>query len=260
MKTKRHHKTAYIALIALFSLLFNNFIQGQNQVQQLKSFDKIVVSPRIELELVSGDQESIELTYENIDENKVNVEVKGKTLRIYLDDARYIVKNEKRRRGRYKDNNGWWDNRMYRSNVRVKAYVTFKSLKRLQVRGREDITISSPLVNDRFKLKLYGESVVRMESLDTKKFKAVLIGENRLNIKEGKARRQKYKSIGENWVDSDGMDSNYAIASLIGEGMVKLKADDRLRISNIGEGQVVFSGNPTVRKGIIIGHTDIRRR
>ncbi len=250
-------KTALICLVGIFGLMSNGFSQDQNDTRELKSFDKIIVSPRVELELVSGNQESIRLEYENIDASKVNVIVKGKTLRIYLDNAKYIVKNDKRYR--YKNSNGWWDRRMYKEDVKVKAYVTYKSLKNLQVRGTEDIEVKSTLDNDRFKLKLYGESVVRIESLETKKFKAVLIGENRLDIKDGKAKKQKYKSIGENWVRADGLDSDFAKASMIGEGVVKLKVDDHLRISTIGEAQIVFSGNPIVRKGIILGQADIRK-
>lgn len=255
--TNLKSKKSQIVLLGLFLLLSLGTIQGQTKVQELKSFNKIVVSPKIELELVKGDQESIRLEYVNVDTEKVNVDVNGNTLRIYLDDARYIVKNQKR--DRYKNRNGWWDRRMYSEDVKVRAYVTYNTLKRLQVRGEEYIEIKSLLKNERFKLKLYGESVVRIESLETNKFKAVLIGENRLDIKTGKAKKQKYKSIGENWVRSDGMSSDFAKASMIGEGMVKLKVDDHLRVSTIGESEIVFTGNPIVHKGIIIGHAAIRK-
>lgn len=250
-------KSALICLLVIFCQIPITAIQGQTKAKKLKKFDKIVVSPKIELELVEGQEESIRLEYFDVEEHKVNVVVRNKTLRIYLDNAKYIVKNKKGYN--YRDGNGRWDNKMYRDNVQVKAYVTYKTLKRLQVRGAEDIDIKSTLKSQRFKLKLYGESVVNISSLETKKFKAVLIGENRLNIRQGKAQKQKYKSIGENWVRADDLDSNTARASLIGEGRVKLKVDDHLRIFTIGESEIVFEGNPVVRKRFIIGHAEIRR-
>ncbi|MEL7006068.1 MAG: DUF2807 domain-containing protein [Bacteroidota bacterium] len=250
-------KNFAMAFLGLFLAISGGAIQAQTDVQKLKSFNKIIVSPRVQLELVKGDQESIELEYRNINPAKVNVEVSGKTLKIYLDDAKYIVKNDKSKK--YHRRNGWWDQRMYDENVQVRAYVTYNTLKRLQVRGEEDIEITSPLEADRFKLKLYGESVVRISSLKTNKFKAVLIGENRLEVKEGNAKKQKYKSIGENWVRADGLESEFAIASFIGEGRAKIKANDHLRVSSIGESEVVFSGNPRVRKGIVLGYVDIRK-
>lgn len=257
MEVKNNKLASRIRLTGLLIVLFGSVIQAQTNTQTLKSFDKIVVSPKIELELVSGEEETIRLDCRNIDEHKVNVVVKGKTLRLYLDDAKYIVKNG--RRFRYENQKGWQDKRMYKDDVRVKAYVTFKTLKRLQVRGSEDIEISSAINNDRFKLKLYGENVIRMAELNTDKFKAVMIGENKLDIRKGKAKKQKYKSIGENWVRADGLDSDLAKASMIGEGMVKLKVDSQLRVSTIGESQVVFNGNPVVKRGLIIGKAEIRK-
>ena len=202
MKTTQHSMKALLAtFVVVFVLSFNGF----SQVQELRSFDRIIVSPRVQLELVKGDKESVRLEYENIDEGKVNVQVKGNTLRIYLDEAKFIVKNS--RRGRYYDEYGGWDRQMYKEGVRVKAYVTYTDLKYLQIRGEEDIDINSDIENERFKLKAYGESTIRMKSITADKFKAVLIGENKLQIKGGKANKQKYKSIGDNWVRASGVDS-----------------------------------------------------
>lgn len=91
---------------------------GQEITRELKSFNKIVASPRINLILEHGEQESIRLVYSDVSPDKINIQVKGGTLKIYLDDARVVEKTERifqrQRRSIY-------------ANASITAYVTTAS-------------------------------------------------------------------------------------------------------------------------------------
>jgi uncharacterized radical SAM superfamily protein len=66
--------------------------QQQEFEKQLKYFNKITISPKIHLVLTQGEEESIKLTYSNIDAAQINVVVDGDKLKVYLDDARIVDK------------------------------------------------------------------------------------------------------------------------------------------------------------------------
>ena len=69
-------------------------ISGHCQIfeKQLSNFNKIVVSPYIDVELQKGTTEGIKIVYSNVEADKINVQVKGKTLRVYMDDAKFGFK------------------------------------------------------------------------------------------------------------------------------------------------------------------------
>src|SRR5687768_5458032 len=85
-------KTLQKCLLLVVAGITSIVSYGQEITQDLKSFNKIVASPRINLILQQGQQENIRLVYSDITPDKINIEVKGNTLRIYLDDARVVEK------------------------------------------------------------------------------------------------------------------------------------------------------------------------
>src|SRR5687768_2576854 len=117
---------------------------AQEISRELKSFNKIIVSPKVNLILEQGDQESIRLTYSNVDADKINIRVQGNTLRVYLDDAKVTEKTYRvsshEKRGIYHD-------------VSVTAYVTYKELEHLEIRGNQELTCNGPLTAERFTLR-----------------------------------------------------------------------------------------------------------
>ena len=82
-----------LMLFVLFAGL--NMALAQSKTYDVKSFEEVIISPHIEVVFEKSDTEAVVI--ENINESydKLNVEVKGKTLHIYLDDAKVYTKSKK---------------------------------------------------------------------------------------------------------------------------------------------------------------------
>jgi len=243
-------------LLLLTVIVFSaTLVFGQEEItKNVSPFNKIVVSPKITLVLEKGDKESVRIVYSNISTDKINIEVTGHQLSLYLDDARMIDKRERR-------DSEYGNSKVSRyEGASVTAYVTYRFLNQLEMRGQETLTCEGPIEADKFKLKLYGEAEVSLAALKTNKFKASLYGVNRIKIKEGESTHQVYRLFGENKIDTRGLVSTTASARVYGEGRLSMKATDEVRINAFGEPEIIVSGNPHISRGIIIGksHIDLR--
>jgi hypothetical protein len=236
-------------IIAVLALVVSAGAFGQNTKEKdLNDFDRLVLSPHINLVLTQGDQEHIRMEYENVDLRDINVEVSGNTLRIFLENAKIIDKQER------------YDYSMSRSiyqDARITAYVTFKDLEYLEIRGDQQVTVESPIRADQFRMKIYGENDVRMKNIQTEYFKVIMYGENELNIDEGKVEYQKYTMYGENIVDVSRVRSLHATTKAYGESEISLHVEHELQVSALGEPIIMYSGNPKVNRGLIIGEAKI---
>ena len=239
-------------LIAALMVSFYSYAAAQEEIiRKVPSFNKISVSPKINLVLEKGDKESVRISYSNIKPGKIYVEVVGNKLRIYLEDARLVDK-------RKRTNSEYGNSKVsVYHDVTVTAYVTYRFLNELEMRGEETLTCDSPIEADKFKLKVYGEAEVNMASLKTHKFKASLYGVNNIKIKSGESAHQVYRLFGENKIDTRGLESTTANARVYGEGRLKMKATDEVRINAFGEPDIYISGNPHISRGIIIGRSHI---
>ena len=238
----------------IFFVLTALFVYAQTPAHVLPSFDKVITSPHISIVLVAGDQENIQLQYQNIEPEKVNYSVEHKTLRIYLDDARITVKNRK-----WKDGDNQYTRPIYDKSVKVTAYVTYKSLKNLQIRGEEDATCQSDLTSDSFKLKVYGQATVNLAGLTANKLKVSLFGENKVTIRSGKAARQQYRIYGENTLDTEKLIGELVSVHSYGDSQLNVYASNRIGVMAFGESNIKYAGDGNLRKGLVIGEVTIRR-
>jgi hypothetical protein len=234
----------------LVALMLTSAVQAEEIKQDLKSFHRIVASPHINLVLQKGSTESIRLVYDRVSADKINIEVTNKTLKIYLDDARMTEKTERvgynQKRGIYHD-------------VNVTAYVTYRDIDHLEIRGNQELTCLDPLKAETFTLKAYGENEITLTHIKTDYFKTSLYGENDLRIKSGKADYQKYRLFGDNKIDTRELKSYSTIANIYGESNLKLTSEDELKISAFGDPQVMYKGNAQVSRRFVFGEAKIER-
>ncbi len=246
-------KTHYHPFLTVAALVFccYGFASGQEIKRTLPYFDKIVVSPKINVVLVKGDKEGVRIVYSKISEQKIYAHVSGKTLQLYLDGARIIEKNHYVPEDNYQHKVA-----MYR-DVSVTAYVTYTSLRKLVVRGEEAVSCNSMISGDEFILRAYGESKITLDSLNVTDFVIALYGENKLRVSHGSVSQQTYRLYGENRIDNSGLNSETVFTSIYGEAKVRLNASNQVRITSFGEPQIEVSGTADIRKGLMVGRANI---
>lgn len=246
MKTLKINILTTIAIIGVAC----SSLSAQEITKDLRSFNKIVVSPKVNLILEKGDHENIRLVYSNVTADKINIEVKGHTLHVYLDDAKVTEKLE-----RINPN----EKRSIYHDASLTAYVTYAELEHLEIRGNQELTCNGPISAERFTLKAYGENEINLASVKTDYLKMSLYGGNDIKIRGGKAEFQKYKLFGENKIDTRELRSYSTTANTFGESRIRLSTQDNLRVNAFGESDISYNGNANVNKGLIFGNTHINK-
>jgi hypothetical protein len=240
-------------LSVLIALLITSISAICQEIQKdLKPFTKIVASPRINLILQKGNTSNIRLVYDGVSKDKINMTVKGKTLQIFLDDARSVERTE--------SGHGHRGSHGIYEGVSVTAYVTYQSLEALEIRGSQELTCLDAIDADRFTLKAYGDNKITLASLKTEFFKAALYGENKLTIKGGKVIEQKYRLYGQNKINTLEMKSAYTSTSIFGEGTLSITSSEEVRVNAFGEPRIEVDGGAHVNRRLVFGRTSITRR
>ena len=226
---------------------------AQKQEIKVASFDNVTVSPHIEATFVEGDREMVTILDSDVPLEKINVKVEGKTLRIYLDGAKEYTKSKKVKQDGYNERHQLYE------GTQVTARISYKHLKKLSVRGEEDIRLESTLQQSDFELTVYGESDVIVNSAEIDNMKVVMYGESYLRIKEGEIGYQKYKCFGQSEVDALGVSNRTAKVTTYGESEIRISVSDRLKVTSYGESEVNYRGNPSIDKGVVLGENSIHK-
>ena len=242
-------KTIFL-ILAIATL---NVASAQSETRTVKSFDKIIVSPHISVNFVQGDSESVEIETCSVDINELNIEVNGKTLRIYLDGAKEVTENEKY----YKD--GQKRTRSLYNGTIVTAIVTYKNIDELSLRGEEKFICKSPIIQDDFRLKIYGESQITINKVDLKTLRTTMYGESYIEIIEGNIEQQKITGYGEAKINTLGVSNKTTKITAYGEGSFRVNVSDELKVTAYGEATIAYTGNPALNKGIVIGEATIQK-
>ncbi|WP_281541511.1 head GIN domain-containing protein [Maribacter aestuarii] len=236
--------------------LFFCFVAGvfsQTKTVNVDPFDKIIISPHIEVELVEGSEESVIIENAKVSMDKINVEVEGNTLRVYLDGAKTVTKSERVSSDNWKGKKSLYDGTM------ATAKITFKTLKNLSIRGEEVVKVKSPISQDDLKLTIYGESKVYFNELVLSELTVAIYGESYLEITNGKVDRQVYRAYGESEVNTSSMNNNETKITAYGESNFRVNVSDRLKVTCYGETKINYTGDAEVDKGIVIGEAEIRK-
>ncbi|MFT4152652.1 head GIN domain-containing protein [Parafilimonas sp.] len=217
------------------------------QTKKVDHFSKVIVSPYIQVSLVQGDEESVKIDDIQVDAGKLHIEVNNNTLRIYLEGAKDLPKNEKG----YKD--GYTETYSLYPKTSVTATITYKMLEALSVRGEETVLCSGPVESNLFVLRMYGEPDVTFKELNAEELSSIMYGEGSLHIKSGAIKNQKYTCYGDGKVNSLAANGSTSRVIAYGEPDFKLHVSDRIKITAFGSAQVHYKGNPYIDKGLHFG-------
>ena len=235
----------YSLLLAL-SLIATDLL---GQAQPIQDFDKVVLSPYIALELVQGDQIDISFDIAGVDEEEVMYDVSGGTLRIYLERARTFNRRS------FDRNDGYMIDH-YR-NADVTAYVTYRTLRKLIVKGDDDVNIRGTIDRPSFLMRVYGDCNVYVEDLRAEHFKAGLYGDNKLTIERGDIGEQVYALFGDNRVNAYDVETGSIRTTSFGDNTIKVKARD-FAITSFGDGEVALAEGTRVRRKFSLGDMNVR--
>ncbi|NJB70232.1 ribosomal protein L31 [Saonia flava] len=251
-KGRRLLKGKAIALL-LFVILGVGRTLAQTKTFPVDVFNKVVVSPHIQVKFIEGERESVFIETSSVPMDKINVEVQGKTLNLYLDGAKVVTKSE-----RVEDDKWKGKKSIYKGTI-VTAIVTYKNLEELSLRGEETFVCESFLDVEKFRLKIYGESQVYLNKVNIQDLRATIYGESYLEIKEGTINEQKITAYGETTVNTADVNSQKTKIKAYGEGSYRVHVSENLKVTAYGEAIVAYEGNPTVNRGIIIGEATIQK-
>ena len=240
-------------LTALFLSLISMLAAHAQSKKTVDRFDSVIISPHIQTIFVQGDKESVEIKNAKVSEDKINIEVKGKTLRVYLDGAKVVTKNVKI------NTDDWKGKKALYQGTMMTAIITYTELKDISIRGEETVVCKSPIESEDFDLSLYGEAIMTMESLHVEEFKVAIYGESSLEIIKGNIENQKYAVYGEGKVNTLGVDNSHTKITAFGEGNFRINVSDALKVTAFGEANVSYTGTPDVDKGIVIGEAVIHQ-
>jgi len=245
-------KSILFTLVLGAFLLFSNSSNAQ-EVTKVKSFDKVIVSPHIEVVLVKGNEESVKIENAKVSADKINIKVEGKTLRLYLDGAKTVTKQER------VSTDNWKGKRDIYKGTMARATITYKKLRALSIRGEEIVKCESPIEQEELKLTIYGESKVYFNSLTTEELTVSIYGESYLEIQDGDVGRQVYRAYGESEVNTLDMENTSTKITAYGESNFRVNVSDRLKVTCYGETKINYKGDADVDKGIVIGEASIRK-
>ena len=162
-------KLIFTALTFVFIV---GVIQAQEKTYSVKSFDKLIVSPHIEVNLVEGSDESVVVDNTKVSLDKINVEVEGRTLRVYLDGAKVVTKSER------VSNDKWRGNKsLYGSSY---LEIAEGEISRQVFRAYGESEVNTVGMNaEETKITAYGESNFRVKVSD--RLKVTCYGETNVS-------------------------------------------------------------------------------
>jgi len=228
-------------------------LNAQTKIFPVNQFDEVIISPHIEVTFVKGEKEEVHIENISVSENKLNIEVKGNTLSIYLDDAKTTTKSKKNDYDDYTSKKA-----IYKGTV-VKATVVYKHLNELSLRGEQDFICESPFEQNELELDIYGECNVLLKKINLNQLKTTIYGESILTIESGSTVSQKYVCYGESEINTKNLSSEKTKITAYGKAILEIKVADELKVTSYGEATIKYIGNPTISKGIVIGETTIKK-
>lgn len=238
--------------ISLCSILFFNSTYGQNTTP-VNHFDKVIISPHIQVTLVQGNEESVTIENTTVSKDKIKIEINNNTLWVYLEGAKELTKNEK-----VYQNGNKVSQPLYSGTV-VTATISYKTLNTLSVRGVETINCQSILKGNLFKLNIYGESQVLLNEVKLGEFRSSMYGESSLEIKSGFIQNQKYTIYGDSKVNSLSINNDTTRIIAYGDAYLQVNASKEIKITSYGDAKIEYKGDAIINKGINIGNVQIKK-
>ncbi len=248
-------KCMKLKFTSVFGLLFliSMMVSAQESINLTNNFDKIIVSPHIEAVFKQGNTPSIVIEDISVPRDKFKYEVKNGTLQVYLEGAKTYTKSKKIYHDGYKRKVPLYKNRV------VVVTITYSDVSVFSVRGEEKISFESPLKQDECKLRIYGDSEVTINEVNLDQLNVTIYGESYLNLRKGNVNKQKITAYGASKVMAYDVPSKETKVTAYGDGTYQVNASERVKVTSYGEAKILYKGEASLRKGIVIGESTISK-
>ena len=240
-------------IFSIFLLFINSNINAQKTLKLVAKFDKIIVSPHIEAIFKKGKEPRIEIQDINVPLEKFKYELVKGTLQVYLEGAKTYTKSKKIANRNYTRKVPLYKNRV------ATVIITYVDVDTFSLRGEEKMTFNTPLIQDECKLLIYGKSEVTINTIKVDNLKVSIYGDSFLNMENGTIKKQKITAYGASKVMAADVVSKETKITVYGDGTFQLNASEKIKVSSYGEATVLYRGDATLKKGIIIGESTIKK-
>ena len=237
-----------MSLLCMYSNL-----NAQKIIKLDSDFDKIIVSPHIEAVFKKGNELSIDIVDINVPIEKFNYELYKGTLQVYLEGAKTYTKNKK-----IVIRNTERNVPLYKVRI-AKVIITYTDVKIFSLRGEEKISFQTPLIQKECTLRIYGKSEVMINTLEVDRLDVSIYGDSLLNMEKGSIKKQKITAYGASTVMASDVISDETKLTAYGDGIFKVNASEKIKVSSYGEATVLYKGDAVLKKGIVIGESTIRK-
>ncbi|NCI49744.1 DUF2807 domain-containing protein [Sediminibacterium roseum] len=216
----------------------NLVVDANAEVRTVNSFTAIEVSDAIDLYISQGNAEAVAISA-NADDirTRIKTEVRGNTLHIFFD-----AKGLNWRK--------WGNNRM-------KAYVTYKKLERLEASGACNIKTTDPIIQPELKMEMSGASDFTGE---------IKVGKLRLNgtgasviTLSGKADEMNIDISGASQVKAYDLATDLCKVDASGASVIRISVNKELSAVASGGSNIKYRGTGLIRDISSSGGASIKR-
>jgi hypothetical protein len=190
---------------------------------QVGGFERIEVGGPYEVSVTTGAAPSVRASGAEKAIERMIVEVRDGTLRIYT-------------RKRSGMNFGWSDSRHP-----VKLAVTVPSLTAAEIAGSGSIAVDK-VAGDSFDAGVAGSGELRLGQVDVKRLKAGIAGSGGINAGQGRASVADYEIAGSGDIEAGALVAEVASVAIAGSGEVTANATGTAKVDIAGSGDVRMSG------------------
>ena len=228
-----NYQRVFIAIFML-AMAATSTLAQEREKRDVSGFNELSVSSAFVVEISVGNTESLEIEVDERYMADVITEVRGDKLVIRMRDSR--------------------SNRRMRESPR--AYLTVKSLERIDASGAVNIKTIDPLKGDKLDVELSGASVTSLE-IDVTELYLEASGACVISM-EGTARDQTVRTSGATTYRAYDLESEIADIRVTGAGSARVNVSEKLDVRASGASSIRYKGSPRVNSSTS-GASSIRR-
>jgi hypothetical protein len=209
------------------------------EVREAKNFHAIKLSSAFDVYITQGNEESVAVSASDDKyKNEIEVKVDGGVLVIGLKKNNWMKK--------------WNDGKM-----KLRAYISFKSIDKLDVSGACDVYIQGKIKEDDLKIVLSGASDVKGD-FDVQKLHLNLSGASDMTAK-GSASSLNIEASGASSFKGFDFDSDFCDVDVSGASSVKITVNKELSAKATGASDVKYQGDGLIRDIKTSGASSVSR-